>query len=82
MLDSPKSSMTALIVFPPGPITLPIESSSMLNVAIRGTVAGNSDLDVASALFISPKMWRRPTRACSRARSIVCTERPSHLISS
>mmetsp|Transcript_23777 Transcript_23777/g.56319 ORF Transcript_23777/g.56319 Transcript_23777/m.56319 type:complete len:238 (-) Transcript_23777:429-1142(-) len=82
MLDNPKSSISARICFPPGPMTLPMESSEIFTIMTLGTVGGSSPLGSASAFSISPRMWILPSFAWWRARAMVSSVSPSHLMSS
>mmetsp|Transcript_10459 Transcript_10459/g.27697 ORF Transcript_10459/g.27697 Transcript_10459/m.27697 type:complete len:241 (-) Transcript_10459:1426-2148(-) len=79
---SSKSSMMARIVFPPGPITLPMDETGTARLIILGTVDGSSVRGPGSAACICSRICKRPCLACSSARSSVSTARPSHLMSS
>ena len=56
MFVTPVSSMSALIVEPPAPITLPTFDGSIIILRIRGTAGGSAAACEGIASFISPRM--------------------------
>ena len=81
VMVAPVSSCICWIIFPPGPITAPINSFGMSNASMRGT-CGLSSLrgsEMVSSIF--PRMCSRPALACIRAFSSISNDSPSHLIS-
>mmetsp|Transcript_52280 Transcript_52280/g.111818 ORF Transcript_52280/g.111818 Transcript_52280/m.111818 type:complete len:313 (+) Transcript_52280:158-1096(+) len=80
--STPDSEVIELMVAPPAPMILPTMLGGMLIERMRGTPSGSAAGPSGSASSMSPRMWRRPCRACSRACRISGSERPSHLMSS
>ena len=77
---APETSTISLITFPPDPITSLILSEGTFIVSILGAWIEKSDVP-DKAVFISFKMWIRPTFAWSNAFSIMSGVIPAILIS-
>ena len=75
------SSCICWIIFPPGPMTAPMNSFGMSKATMRGTWGLKS---ARGSLIVSVrhfKMCSRPAFACISAFSRISNDRPSHLIS-
>ena len=78
---APVSSVMPLIVLPPGPMIMPINSGSILIVSRRGA---NGDISVRGCLITSSiffRMCNRAGRACSIALAIISKGSPESFIS-
>ena len=81
VIVAPVSSCICWIIFPPGPITAPINSLGMSILTIRGTCGFISLRGSEMVFIISFMICSRPALACIRAFSIISNDSPSHLIS-
>ena len=81
VIVAPVSSCICWIIFPPGPITAPINSLGISIVTIRGTCGFISARGASMVFIISFMICSRPAFACIRAFSMISNDRPSHLIS-
>ncbi len=66
-MATPVASTMPLMVLPPGPMMSRIWSGLTLTVVMRGAYLLSSGRTVGSVSSILPRMWRRPSRACSSA---------------
>ena len=78
---APVSSCMPWIIFPPGPITAPMNSLGIVICSMRGTWGFRSARGLSSVFIISPRICSLPAFACMRAFSRISYERPSHLMS-
>ena len=69
------------MIFPPGPMTAPMNSFGMVMVSMRGACGFSSGRGSAIHSVSLPRMYSRPSLACSRAFSRMSYDRPSTLIS-
>ena len=69
------------MIFPPGPITAPMNSLGISKATMRGTCGLKSARGSAMASVSLPRMCSRPAFACNRAFSSISYDNPSHLIS-
>ena len=79
---APVRSWMLRMVLPPGPMSLPIFSGSILTVMMRGAYLLMSARGVGITASIWPMMSRRPLRAISKMVSISSILRPRALRSS
>ena len=75
------SSCICWIIFPPGPITAPMNSLGISICTIRGTCGFISARGSAMVSVRHFRMCSRPALACISAFSRMSKDRPSHLIS-
>mmetsp|Transcript_974 Transcript_974/g.1383 ORF Transcript_974/g.1383 Transcript_974/m.1383 type:complete len:228 (-) Transcript_974:1527-2210(-) len=80
-LSSPNSSINALIVFPPGPISFPIAAGGIFSGRIFGALAASSCLGAARTDCISPRIFVRAVLAIFRVFATAPRERPRFFIS-
>ena len=81
VMVAPVSSCICWIIFPPGPITAPMNSLGISICTIRGTCGFISARGSAIVSVMQFRMCSRPAFACMRAFSRISNDRPSHLIS-
>src|SRR5579872_1237823 len=81
VISAPVSSWMPRMVLPLGPMRSPIFSGLIIRVTMRGAYGERSGRGWASALFISPKMCSRPSRARASASRMILRSRPSILMS-
>ena len=81
VMVAPVSSCIPWIIFPPGPMTAPMNSLGMVIVSIRGAWGFRSSRGSAMHSVILPKIYSRPSLACSNAFSRISYDRPSTLMS-
>ena len=81
VITAPDSSCICCMIFPPGPITAPMNSFGMSNASMRGTCGFSSARGSAIVSVSLPRMYSRPRLACIRAFSRISKLSPSHLIS-
>ena len=81
VMVAPVSSCICWIIFPPGPITAPINSLGISICTIRGTCGFNSARGSAIVSVSLPRICSRPALACIRAFSSISKLSPSHLMS-
>ena len=81
VMVAPVSSCICWIIFPPGPITAPINSFGISICTMRGTCGFSSGRGSAMVSTSLPRMCSRPAFACISAFSRISKLRPSHLIS-
>ncbi len=77
----PVSFWISCITFPPGPITAPINSLSIMSFSILGAWDFTSGLAASIAAYIASRICNLPLRACSNASRITSMLNPSTLIS-
>ncbi len=80
-MATPVWSMMPLMVLPPGPMMTRIWSGLTLRVVMRGACGESSVRGWSSVSGILPRMWRRPSRACSSALARISRVRPAILMS-
>ena len=78
---APVSSVSDRMTLPPLPMTSRIFSGWILNEMIRGANTDMSARVAASVAFIRSRMWSLPSRACTRAVSMISRVIPSILMS-
>ena len=76
-----KSFCICWMIFPPGPITAPMNSLGISSTSIFGACGLTSVLGASMVFNISPRIWRRPSLACFKAVSMMSIESPWILIS-
>ena len=81
VMVAPVSSCICWIIFPPGPITAPINSFGISSATIRGTCGFSSARGSEMVSIILFRMCSRPALACINACSRISKLKPSHLMS-
>ena len=81
VMVAPVSSCICCIIFPPGPITAPMNSLGISNASMRGTCGFSSARGSAIVSVRQFRMCSRPALACIRAFSRISNDSPSHFMS-
>ena len=81
VIVAPVSSCICWIIFPPGPITAPMNSLAMSIATMRGTCGFSSARGSAIVSVMQLRICSRPAFAWARAFSSISYDRPSHLMS-
>ena len=81
VIVAPVSSCICWMIFPPGPMTAPMNSFGISKASMRGTQGFSSGRGSAMVSVMHFRMCSRPALACIRAFSRMSNDRPSHLIS-
>ncbi|MNY24204.1 hypothetical protein D3C86_1579050 [compost metagenome] len=67
LISAPVVRWISWIILPPGPITAPINSRSMISCSIRGVCGFSSGLYAGIASYIASRICKRPLLACANA---------------